>query len=430
MAERKKKPNLSDDSVRLFAEMTSEELMLLFNSNSAIASRLNDVTQKRAKRLYVLSNHAQAIYQVKRKDQRRDGHWMTHVYVNGKRKAVEKNTEDELYEYLFGFYMKQDARFMTYDEVFEMFEEYKRCMGRSESTIREFERYNGYISPEIRNQPLSTITETELRNWLVHDFLARNYKKEALKKMLQIIRAVFEYGIRKQICTLNPAKYILVEEYAKLCNLSARSNEERSFSEADIEKLRNYCLADKSNPHAPVMLVAMETGMRVGELTALKKEDIHDGYIYVHRQQVFVPKTDLNEISYYKEVNYTKNEREHPKGGRMIPITKNCQMALDIAENLPGESEYVFHHPNGKPILKQSYMYYLRRRCKTLGIEISNNHAFRVAFNARLIEAGVDGNERCFVLGHSMQTNERHYSFSDRRKADDVRDKLKRLETQ
>ena len=33
MAERKKKPNLSDDSVRLFAEMTSEELMLLFNSN-------------------------------------------------------------------------------------------------------------------------------------------------------------------------------------------------------------------------------------------------------------------------------------------------------------------------------------------------------------------------------------------------------------
>ncbi|MCR4775398.1 MAG: tyrosine-type recombinase/integrase, partial [Saccharofermentans sp.] len=208
------------------------------------------------------------------------------------------------------------------------------------------------------------------------------------------------------------------------------SNEERSFSEADIEKLRNYCLADKSNPHAPVMLVAMETGMRVGELTALKKEDIHDGYIYVHRQQVFVPKTDLNEISYYKDVNYTKNEREHPKGGRMIPITKNCQMALDIAENLPGESEYVFHHPNGKPILKQSYMYYLRRRCKTLGIEISNNHAFRVAFNARLIEAGVDGNERCFVLGHSMQTNERHYSFSDRRKADDVRDKLKRLETQ
>ena len=75
-------------------------------------------------------------------------------------------------------------------------------------------------------------------------------------------------------------------------------------------------------------------------------------------------------------------------------------------------------------------MYYLRRRCKDLGISISNNHAFRVAFNARLIEAGADCNERCLVLGHSMQTNERHYSFSDRRRVEDVREKLKRLEMQ
>ncbi len=72
-------------------------------------------------------------------------------------------------------------------------------------------------------------------------------------------------------------------------------------------------------------------------------------------------------------------------------------------------------------------MYYLRRRCKDLGISISNNHAFRVAFNARLIEAGVDGNERCLVLGHSMQTNERHYSFSDKRRINDVKNKLSGL---
>ncbi|MBQ1745622.1 MAG: site-specific integrase, partial [Clostridiales bacterium] len=90
-------------------------------------------------------------------------------------------------------------------------------------------------------------------------------------------------------------------------------------------------------------------------------------------------------------------------------------------------SEYVFHHPNGKPIVKDSYEYYLRRRCKTLGIPISHNHAFRVAFNAKLIEAGVDGNERCLVLGHSMQTNERYYSFSDRRKVENVRAKLNNL---
>jgi len=172
------------------------------------------------------------------------------------------------------------------------------------------------------------------------------------------------------------------------------------------------------------MLVAIETGMRVGELTALKKSDIRDGFIYVHRQQIKVPKTDANDKIHFEEVNYTKNERANPKGGRLIPITKECQRALDIAFSLQGESEYVFHHPDGRAVLKDSYEYYLRRRCKALGINTRNNHAFRVAFNARLIEAGVAGNERCLVLGHSMQTNERHYSFSDRRRAEDVKNKL------
>ena len=118
----------------------------------------------------------------------------------------------------------------------------------------------------------------------------------------------------------------------------------------------------------------------------------------------------------------------NPKGGRIIPITSRCKEALDIAINLPGESEYVFHHPDGRPIIKDSYEYYLRRRCASLGIKTKNNHAFRVAFNARLIEADVDGNERCLVLGHSMQTNEKHYSFGDKRKAKEVSDKLKKME--
>ena len=43
----------------------------------------------------------------------------------------------------------------------------------------------------------------------------------------------------------------------------------------------------------------------------------------------------------------------------------------------------------------------------------------------KLIEASDASNERCLVLGHSMQTNERHNSFSDRRKANGVMEKLK-----
>ena len=178
-----------------------------------------------------------------------------------------------------------------------------------------------------------------------------------------------------------------------------------------------------------MMLVSMETGMRLGELAALRYDDIDENYIHVHRQQVILFDRNEKTKRHWEDVEYTKNERTNPQGGRLVPITEGCREALILAMDLPGESDHVFHHPDGKMVLKDSYLYYLRRRCKDLGIPISNNHAFRVAYNSRLIQAGVDGNGRCGVLGHSMQTNERHYSFSDKRKAETVKNKLNRLHT-
>ena len=105
-------------------------------------------------------------------------------------------------------------------------------------------------------------------------------------------------------------------------------------------------------------------------------------------------------------------------------ITDRCYEAIKIALSLSGQSEYLFHHPDGRWLIKDSYESYLRRICARLGINTSNNHAFRVALNGRLVDANLDVRDRCLVLGHSIQTNERHYSFSDRRKAERIKEIL------
>ena len=419
--------NQITDSNEVLDRAKVEELMVLLKRSPEIAHWLTNMTSIKAKKLYVKAKHKQTIAQINSTDQYHKGYWYTHVYVNGKRKVVQKPTEDKLYEYLFNFYQEQDDKKKTFDEAFDRLIESKRDRGRSELTLKEYRRYHKLIPESIKKKDIALITEDELRKWFIKDFLSRSPKKEAMKKMLQQLKSVFTFGIRNGYCFTNPAINILAEDYYKFCDLSMRSNEHRSFSEEEIRKLREYCFNDRKNPHAAMMLVAMETGMRLGELAALKKSDVDNDYIWVHRQQVVVFEDERCRNRQIKDLEYTKNEKENPKGGRLIPITEDCRIALKIADEIPGKSEYVFHHPNGKPIVKDSYEYYLRRRCKALGIGISHNHAFRVAFNARLIEAGVDCNERCLVLGHSMQTNERHYSFSDRRKVDDVRNKLNKL---
>lgn len=75
-------------------------------------------------------------------------------------------------------------------------------------------------------------------------------------------------------------------------------------------------------------------------------------------------------------------------------------------------------------ITEDSYLQHLRMRCRRLGISTTNNHAFRVAFNSRLIDLGFSASERALILGHEVQTNENHYPVTDKRKLAGLRERL------
>ena len=168
-------------------------------------------------------------------------------------------------------------------------------------------------------------------------------------------------------------------------------------------------------------LLAMATGLRAGELSALQWADVLDEFIHVHRQQI----RDVSSgHQVFYDVEYTKDERRHNHGGRYIPRTPAINEALELARKLDGESQYVFHDKHGNAISKDSYEQNLRRACNRLGIDTSNNHAFRIAFNSKLIEKGLSPADRALILGHAVQTNEHHYSISDRRRLNDIRQKM------
>ncbi len=80
--------------------MIDNELVVLLKRNPEIADLLSDMTSKKAKKLYVKAKHKHAIAQNNSVGSKYYGYWSTHVYVDGKRKAVLKATEDKIYDYL------------------------------------------------------------------------------------------------------------------------------------------------------------------------------------------------------------------------------------------------------------------------------------------------------------------------------------------
>ena len=376
----------------------------------------------KAKRNYVDSHHTQSITQLHSENKYKDGCWKTYVRMDGKRKEVVRKTEDELYQYLYDYYKSLNTPALTLEDAFNSLKQWKtEELGRAHKTVMLDTRRFSLLDSKLRKKPLSEITESDLRKWFVSSYMPTHPKEDALRKMLQLINQIFTYGISRKMCFINPAESILLDDYAKGCDLSRKTDEEREFSPDEIVALRQDAMNCQTNPRCLIRLLSVETGMRAGELCALHSSDVKGSFIHVHRQII----KDLSSgHQVFHEIGYTKNERQHPRNGRIIPRTDTVNAILKLAEQLPGDSDYIFHDKTGRFITPDSYEQNLRRACAKLGIQTSNNHAFRIARNSELIEKGLYSNERALILGHSVETNERRYSVSDSRRMNSIMHKL------
>ena len=253
-------------------------------------------------------------------------------------------------------------------------------------------------------------------------FSSTKPKEGALRKHLQLLGQIFDYGVHNKLCFDNPVKFISASDYVHLCKLYKKSDEEKAFSKEELEAFWQDCKTHLDDPFALMTLASSYSGLRAGELPVLRKTDDLGDFLHVHRQQR--KEKDDNGHQFFYELPHTKDERRHPHNGRFVPIIPELREVLDHANALPGESEYIFHNKKGEPLQADSYEQNLRRRCKRLEISTSNNHAFRIAFNSKLIELGFSAAERALILGHEVQTNENNYSVTDKRQLVDIRNRL------
>ena len=391
------------------------------------AAKVKEMMVTLAKRSYVSSHHNRKIFQLPPSNSWKNGCWKTYVYVDSKRKEITASTEEKLIEKLYTFYLEADNKSKTLEQVFEMLMEYKQtCLNRSDKTISSDKYRFGHISKKLRESNINEITDDEIRKYIVTDLLKENPRPAYLKRVLQLLSAVFEYGIRKKLCYDNPLRYIMALDYYKYCNQAIKTDEEKAFSTEELATISTDAEKHLDNPRVLMSLLAKETGMRCAELAALHTDDVQTDFIHVHRQQVKVAEGKGNKLV---EVPYTKDERMHPHNGRYIPLTEEAKRIIRIAKAIPGESPYLFHEKNcSKMIPKDGYLHNLRKRCIRLGCVPTNNHAFRMAFNSRLIELGFSASDRALILGHEVQTNEAHYSLTDKRRLDDIKDRLSKKE--
>lgn len=332
--------------------------------------------------------------------------WQTY-YTNkeGEKKKVSSTTEKGLYEKLYDIYFSGYEK-ATVSILFPLWLEKRKEEGVSAKTIaRNINHWDKYYkNNKIIKKPICKITADDLEKFFHNCIKKFNLTTKELGNMKIIMTGIFKYAKKQGYISINPFDNDVDINLVACKPKSKPKNTERIYFKEEKEALfkeiqKDIALNERSNGYA--ILLTFKLGLRIGELSALKWEDIDykNRTIHIHRME-----TDEEVDGKLKPVivDYTKCKSEY--GDRYLPISNDdIQLLNEVKKfNLSNsyKSDYIFVN-KGNRMTSRQIDNYLRKRCNDADIDEKSVHDIRRTVASTLYANKVSIEVIRDYLGHS-----------------------------
>lgn len=380
-------------------------------SNGAI--NLDEVacSMKKAEKEKILAQHPYPITQGK------DGRWRTYVKKEeGGRKQIAKSTYDKVLDTLIGIYKGGESLSaqseITVEFLFPIWREYKMLHGAASTYIKRIDSdwRTFYEGTAITKVPVKELNKLKMDIW-AHELIQRvkNSKKQYYN-ISMIMRQILDYAVDAEYIPQNPLHKVNIDARMVFRHEKKKPSYMQVFTVEEVEALYQAAWDDfldnrmtihKLSPLA--VMFQFQTGIRIGELCAVRYEDIEDSEIFIDRMFRY----ETNEI-----VEYTKGKGE----GRYVPLTSEAKMLIAAAKEFQhergmSETGYIFS-VNDEPLSYYSVRKRYEKYCKVIGTYNKSSHKSRMTYVSALIDGGVNINTVREIAGHADEkTTYRNYCY-------------------
>lgn len=263
------------------------------------------------------------------------------------------------------------------EEFLEMFLTAKKIEGCSERTIKYYRMTTNHLLGYLK-EPIRKVTTETMRQYLVDYQKINNCGKTTVDNIRRNISSFFSW--------LEEEDYILKSPMRRIHKIKTKKTVKNIISDEEIERLRDSC--DNIRDTAMVDLL-YSTGIRVGELVRLNREDIN----FSERECVVFGKGDKE-----RRVYFDAKAKIHLE--EYLQSRTDTNPALFVTLDQPYDRLKI----SGVEIR-------LRQLGRKLKIEKIHPHKFRRTMATRAIDKGMPIEQVQKILGHSQIDTTMRYAI-------------------
>lgn len=343
-----------------------------------------------------------------------DGKWRTYFPDETKpqnRRMVKKKTEAEIQDVIVE-YWKEELENPTVREVYHEWIQQKVEYGdiqkgsadRYDTDFIRFFEKSGFAKKRIKE-----VGERELKDFIRRQISANKLTAKAYAGMRILVRGIWIYAKENNWTDISISAFfgdlsISRNAFRKV----VKDEEELMFRDGEVAEIAAYVRENKNIWNLGILLV-FQTGLRVGELSALKREDWRGNKLMIRRTEVKQKDENGRATVFVRE--FTKTE----SGMRELYLSDCGIETLEEIVKINPDGEYLFENSRGKRIRGNTF----NKRFSAIQEELEQRHRSihkaRGDYGTRMIDAGCDESLVMRQMGHSsIETTKKYYYYSNK----------------